>query len=243
VTVPTAYPPFQPDGYVQTVEGLIGRGYRIADFHSVSPRKRDLVLRHDIDQSIATARRLADLEAERGWRSTLFVLVRTEMYNPWGRRAAADLRAIAAAGHEIGLHLDASMYADAASLERGCADECAALEAIVGCAVRCVSFHRPPAGSVGNGPATIAGRKNVYAESFVTEIGYSSDSRGRWRFGHPWDHPAVAAGHALHLLTHPVWWFGEPAEPMRRRLERVLESRTADIERELSDNNAVWRDG
>jgi hypothetical protein len=237
------YPPFQPDGYVRTVSGLVDRGYQIADFHSVSARSRDLVLRHDIDQSIPLARRMAELEAEQGWRSTWFVLVRTEMYNPWGRGATADLRAIAGAGHEIGLHLDASMYPDDATLEAGCANECAALEAIVDRPVLCVSFHRPPSDAVGNSPPTIAGRKNVYAPGFVSEIGYSSDSRGRWRFGHPWDHPAVAAGHALHLLTHPVWWFGQPGDSMRRRLERVLESRTADIERELSGNNVVWRDG
>ena len=86
-------------------------GYAVRSFHDADPAQRHLVLRHDIDQCIAIARRLADAEAAEGWRSAWFVLVRTEMYNPFSRANTGHLRAMISAGHEIGLHLESTHHA------------------------------------------------------------------------------------------------------------------------------------
>jgi hypothetical protein len=233
-------PPFTEAGYVDTIRSIVDRGYVLRDFHEVDPSQRHLVLRHDVDQSIQIARRMAAIETENGWRSTWFVLMRTEMYNPWSLDAAANLRAMIADGHEIGLHLDAALYPDAAAMEAGAQAECAALEAITGAAVRIISFHRPAKHLVGN-DSPVAGRPHAYMPRYMRDIAYCSDSRGQWHHGHPWDQPALIEGKAFQLLTHAVWWVGPNGRNARERLQDVLTAATTLLDAELSENNVVWR--
>lgn len=232
-------PPFTLDGYRALVGRLVALGYHCRSFHDVDPAARHLVLRHDIDQSIGVAREMADLESREGWRSTWFVLMRTEMYNAFSRSNAAHLREMIAAGHEVGLHLDATHYGDAGELERGALTECRMLEDVTGMPVRVISFHRPAPSLVGNSHR-IAGRIHTYMPRFMHEMGYSSDSRGEWRHGLPWDHAAVGEGHALQLLTHAIWWVGPDGRDRRGRLEDLLASRARDLDAELAANNEVW---
>lgn len=232
-------PPFTLAGYRATVGGLVERGYAVRSFHDVDPASRHLVLRHDVDQSIAIARQMADAEAEEGWRSTWFVLVRTEMYNPFSRSNAGHLREMISQGHEIGLHLDTTHYASAAEIEVGAAVEARMLEDITGAPVRMVSFHRPAPALLG-GDAPIAGRLHTYMDRFTKAMGYSSDSRGAWRHGHVFEHPAVAGGYALQLLTHAVWWVGPEGRDAKGRLADVLEAARRTLEEELAANNQVW---
>ncbi|GGE35071.1 hypothetical protein GCM10007276_10710 [Agaricicola taiwanensis] len=233
------YPAFTLDGYAETIRGLTDRGYRVTGFQDAVPTERHLILRHDIDQSIPRARRMAEREAAEGWCATYFVLLRTEMYNPWSRQATEDLRAMRQLGHEIGLHLDASCYADAEAMEHGAEAECRALENIIEAPVSLISFHRPAKSLLG-GDRRIAGRLHTYMDRFTRDMGYSSDSRGAWRHGHPWQHEAVLQSRALQLLTHSVWWVGsEPQEP-HQRLADVLDEHVERLDRDLAINNDVW---
>jgi hypothetical protein len=235
-----SYPSFTLDGYVETVRGLLTRGYTVSDFHQARANRRDLILRHDVDQSIPRARVLAEREAAEGWRATYFVLMRTEMYNPWSRAATDEIRAVAALGHEVGLHLDATAYGDDVALESGALAECRSLEDVTGAPVRLVSFHRPAPARMG-GATPIAGRQHTYMDRFTRDMGYSSDSRGAWHHGHVWDHPALAQGKALQFLTHAVWWVGQQGQAPRERLEDVTREHAARIDAELLANNNVWR--
>ena len=233
-------PPFTIPGYRAMIRGLVERGYEVRSFHEAKPDQRHLILRHDIDQCISIARQLAGTEAAEGWRSAWFVLVRTEMYNPFSRGNAAHLRAMIADGHEIGLHLDATHYEDAEDMQRGAATECRMLEDITGAPVRTISFHRPAQHLLGNGD-TIAGRIHTYMPRFMKEMGYSSDSRGEWRHGFPWDHVAVAEGRALQLLTHAIWWVGPEDRNRLGRLEDLVTAKVAEYTAELAANSDVWR--
>lgn len=231
--------PFTLEGYKALIGGLVGCGYMIRSFHDFDPRLPHLLLRHDVDQSIAIARQMADAEATEGWRSTWFILMRTEMYNPFSRTNADHLRAMLRDGHEIGLHLDTTHYADDEAMQAGAAIECRVLEDIVGAPVRLISFHRPRPERLG-GNATIAGRMHTYMDRFTKAIGYSSDSRGEWRHGHPFDHAAVARRTALQLLTHAVWWVGPVGRTPRERLEDLLAAKAAEAEAELAANCAAY---
>ena len=198
------------------------------------------MLRHDIDQSIAIARELADVESAEGWRSTWFVLVRTDMYNPFSQANVAHMRAMIAAGHEFGLHLDATYYEGETALQKGAEVECRMLEDVLGEAVRVISFHRPAQHLIG-GNMLLAGRLNTYMDRFVKDMGYSSDSRGQWRFGPPLAHKALAERRALQLLTHAIWWVGPEGREGKGRLEDLVEVKIREFNAELAANNDVWR--
>lgn len=231
---------FTLDAYRRLLEALRGRGYAARGFADADPGERHVILRHDLDMSIGAALPIAGIERELGVRATYFVLVRTEMYNPFSRRAQALLGEIAGLGHEIGLHLDASPYGDdLAALDAAAAAECRVLETIIGRPVAVISFHRP-AGALLGLEAEMAGRMHAYQPRFFRDMGYCADSRGAWRHGHPLEHPALAEGRAIQLLTHPIWWTGAAGAP-EQRLTRFLEDRFRFLDNELAAQCAAHK--
>lgn len=231
---------FSTSGYRTLLDAFRARGYEARSFADAESGRRHLILRHDLDITPEAALPLAQIEAEFGMRASYFVLVRSELYNAFAAPQAQAITALKTLGHEIGLHLDASLYADDdAAIAAGAAAECAALEALAGIAVRTISFHRPIERLVGRtGP--IAGRRNTYEARFVTKMGYCSDSAGGWHRGRPLDHPAVGAGRALQLLTHPIWWRGTAPQAA---LDAHLADEVARLDTALAANCKVHTPG
>jgi hypothetical protein len=234
--------PFTLEGYEALIASLLARGYVLRSFADAQPNERHLILRHDVDQSLEAAVRLARCEASAGWAATYFVLLRSEMYNPFSPVAAQALAELRALGHAVGLHLDGALYdGELDALEVAVQRECAVLETILEAPVDMISFHRPAPGLV---PCDrrLAGRRNTYESCFIHEIGYSSDSRGGWHRGHPLEHSAVAEGRAIQLLTHPIWWDGAADESPREKLDRLVVARDRTFREELAANSTVYRE-
>lgn len=227
---------FTISGYLALIQNLVEHGYRIASFKDLAPTGHQLILRHDLDMSIDAAISVAETEHYLGVSATYFVLLRSEMYNPFSQRGRSALLRIAALGHEIGLHLDASLYEDSVeALNAAAQSECSALEAIINQPVGVISFHRP-APSLRGLDRKIAGRRHTYEPAFFSDIGYCSDSRGGWHHGHPLDHEAVTGGKSLQLLTHPIWWVAAPDETVRQKLDRFALGRFDLLRAELAAN-------
>jgi hypothetical protein len=231
---------FSLAGYRALLDSLLERGYDVCSYTEADRASRHLVLRHDIDMSLQAAEPIAAIEAELGVGACYFVLLRSEMYNPFSPAARASMDKLLSLGHTIGLHLDASAYPDdAAALDAAAGEECAMLEAVTGTAVDMISFHRPAPALIGY-DKSLAGRRHAYEPCFVEDMGYVSDSRGGWHHGHPVEHPAVAAGHALQLLTHPIWWSGSQPGP-QETLESFHRDRCDLLDRELARNCSIYQ--
>lgn len=231
---------FDLNGYCALLCSLLARGYEVVDFHSLDQQRQHLILRHDIDMSIDAAARMAEAESELGLSSTYFVLLRTELYNVWSDTGRKQLKRIIQLGHEVGLHLDASLYNHTeAAIEHAARSECDALELVIEDPVRCISFHRPAAALQGR-PGKLAGRRHAYEPTFFSEIGYCSDSRGGWHYGHPLEHPSVRDCRALQLLTHPIWW-QSPAVAPEDRLRGFLHEKFVFLDLELANNCSAHR--
>jgi len=229
---------FTLENYRRLIGALIAQGYAIRGFDDSAPEQRHLILRHDIDQCLQAASRLAALETDEGWRASYFVLMRSEMYNPFSPAGLRALAEISAGGHDIGLHLDAEIYGgDPEALAMAAERECAILESITGQRVSMISFHRP-APELRPYDRILAGRGNTYESRFFNQIGYCSDSRGGWHHGHPLDHATLAAGRALQLLTHAIWWVSEGKAP-EEKLSAFLDGRFSLLENELAVHCAV----
>lgn len=227
---------FSLAGYEALLAAFAKRGYSVVDFDAVDPAERHLVLHHDVDLSIDYAVRMAEVEHRMGVSAWYFTLLRSDLYNPLSSDGLRGLRRLTILGHKVGLHFDASLYAqDRDSLDAAARNECAVLETMLRAPVRVISFHRPAPALLGM-PGDFAGRLHTYAPKFFKEIGYCSDSQGRFRYGPPLDHEAVAAGRAFHLLTHPVWWCGQPDETTIGKLQRFLEEQKRACEMALAAN-------
>lgn len=226
---------FTLPSYMELIDSLVARGYRVCDYPAAYPEARDLILRHDVDFDLEAAVTLARAEASRGWRSTYFILTRSEFYNPNSPRSRDALRILGDLGHEVGLHFDAALYRDDSVVLAGAAgDEAAALSGWAGARVRTFSLHRPnPALLVGD--FAVPGLINAYAPRFFREMGYCSDSRGAWRFGRPEGNAAVREGRGLQLLTHPIWWTSDRGPQPSPKVAAFLARRA----RLLSDEAAA----
>jgi len=233
---------FTPAAYRALLAALLERGYEIRDYGDADPGKRHLILRHDVDMSLEAALPIAEIENSLGLRAHYFVLVRTEMYNPFSPEARIALQRLIALGHEIGLHLDGSLYGDEpAALQRAAQTECSVLEAATGATVRAISFHRPAKALLGYAEP-LAGRVHAYQPRFFSQMGYCSDSRGAWYHGHPLDHTAVREGRGMQLLTHPVWWIGAAAAPEAKLME-FLAGRLEALDQAVQNNCGIHRVG
>jgi hypothetical protein len=234
-------PDFTAPGYAAILRCFLDLGYDVRAFETAQNDARHLVLRHDIDMSIQAASTIAEIESDLGLKATYFVLLRSDLYNPFSSENLLSLKQIAAMGHDVGLHFDASLYAaDRKSLEQAASRECTILEALLEQRVRTISFHRPSEALLGL-PGMIAGRRHTYEPYFFREMGYCSDSRGEWAYGHPLNHPEIGKGRALQLLTHPIWWTGSDSIDRIARLNSLRIGRDRSFAEALAANCEPYR--
>jgi hypothetical protein len=197
---------FDVDHYRELLAAAKGGGYRWAGFDR-PPARGDLLLRHDVDLSLAAAVSLAEVEAEAGAWSTWFLMTRSVFYNlasPEGERVVARLREL---GGRIAHH---AVWPDVDLDER--------FEPVV-------AWHNPEPEYVFE---PIPGAQNVMAAPFFDQERYRSDSNRHWRHGCP--HEALARGDFdwLQLLVHPEIWVYEGetmGETMRAFLDADREAR------------------
>ena len=101
---------FNPKTYVKLVKYL-SQIYKIVPFGEIPKGETPyLVLRHDVDVSLEPALKMAEIEHEIGVKSTYFVWLSGNFYNPLEGRNVCIMKKICALGHEIGLHYDTFQY-------------------------------------------------------------------------------------------------------------------------------------
>jgi hypothetical protein len=184
-----------------------GLGRPIVAFRDVPVAGPYVILRHDIDFSIAKATEMARLDASLGARSTFFVLMTTPYYSPLDEENLPRLRAILDLGHEIGLHVDCSGF-DGLTVEeqrRRVQTQAACLETHLGVRISSIAQHKPTAARTRpEFPAYV----DAYSKPFFSEIGYISDSRMMFRVR---DVRAFFRQHdRCQLVLHPIWWHRTP---------------------------------
>jgi peptidoglycan/xylan/chitin deacetylase (PgdA/CDA1 family) len=226
---------FTQHDYRNLVTSFLDLSYKVVSFHDVEANAPHVVLRHDIDLSLKHAAHLAKIENKLGVKATYFVLARSSLYNVWAPESLHTINSIMDLGHEIGLHFDASLYpSDANSLQEAASIECEHLENCIQCPIQIISFHRP-AKSLLNYSGLLAGRRHAYEPDFFSEIGYCSDSRGAWNYGHPLETDAIKRKTALQLLTHPIWWCSELPRTREEILVDVLKQKEVSTSHAIAD--------
>lgn len=201
---------------------LLNDGYKCLPFSAPEARQtsgKNLLLRHDIDIDPTAALPMAEAERIVGARSTYYVLLSNRHTNPLDKEFRQSVQRLAALGHWIGLHFDATQYdllADNPDFSSFVHREADLLEWSTGIKVDSVSFHRP-ARELLSAPGTLtAPLSHTYENIFLREIEYCSDSSGKWAYGPPEDRDAHKLGMPFHLLTHPICWADDSLEPPAR---------------------------
>lgn len=225
---------------------LRDNGYVFQDYHNYQESSRCVILRHDIDESIEIAQRMARLEQEEGVRSTYFVLLSGSFYNAASKRSLAGLRAIQQMGHEIGLHFDETAYGQPSADEmvQRIMKECGLLSELLETRVSTVSMHRPSKLAL-ESDLQIPGVINSYGQTFFHDFKYLSDSRRRWR------EPVleiIRSGEyeRLHILTHAFWYHEQEesiAESVGSFIRNANRERYAEMKENMTNLEEIFREG
>lgn len=183
--------------------------------------------RHDIDFSPNRALALAKIEADLGVPAMYFVLIGSPFYNPFETATRDLLREIAALGHDIGLHYDASLIeGDLSRHEDQMSFEAMILAHWLDVPVRSFSLHNPTVSvDVPIDGASHAGLINASAAALREKFHYCSDSNGIWRYRSLQDVIGDSAVRRLYALTHAEWWTPEPM-PRSQRVQRCIDGRS-----------------
>lgn len=168
--------------YQGLLQLLQEQGYKIVGYNEWESEERCAILRHDIDNDLGKALKMAELEQQMGIKSTYFVLLSSDFYNVFSKESAKKLAAVRACGHDIGLHFDEARYPECSTnkLCQYILREAELLQAALGIPIKTVSMHRPSKKTL-EANLQIPGMINSYSQIFFHEFKYLSDSRRNWR--------------------------------------------------------------
>lgn len=212
---------FSLKSYADTLRAYLDDGYAVTSFaeYLKDPQPKHLILRHDIDNSIEQALRVARVDAEAGCTASYFLRVHARGYNLMSLPSLLIIQEMEALGHEVQLHLEGGICEVVGGDNIEWAErQRTVFEAAVGRPLGGFSLHEPArmggiefaAGLLERWSDTVA--YHAYEPRFMMpNMKYLSDSSGNWREGHfgQW----VGKEPLMQVLTHPFWWFEKvPAE-------------------------------
>ncbi len=173
------------------------------------PRKRFIILRHDIDAQVSKALKMAKIDRELGIPATFFIRIHGP-YNPFRQSAYETISKISKLDHEIGLHYEPMFYAKyGLPAEETLLFEIELLNRMYNIKVRSIAPHMPSLSTVKLD--RIREKFNdPYLPRFSTRIKYISDSNKRWREDCmcKW----IEKSDQIQIAVHPHWWDGDSLE-------------------------------
>ncbi len=197
------------DTFAQMLLAFNNSGFQAVKFQEIDEEDLDrkVIYRHDVDVSVEGAAAMARVEQQCGVVSTYFFLLTSPLYNMLSREIGDQIHEIHELGHDIALHFNPYYYGS------GALDKIEAELNIFGrfypyANLDWISFHRPGAFAGRLSQIQLPnGIRHTYEPLFFETLGYYSDSRGSWSYGHPTQSPKFAAKHGMQVLTHPIWWY------------------------------------
>lgn len=205
---------------------LAKKNYEFILYEDALLKDNCILWRHDVDFSMHRAKRLAEIEAEKGVKATYFIYPHCEFYNLLEKEIFQLVKEIQKLGHSIGLHFDSHFYniRSAEDLNSSLQKEKKLLEDFFETEIKVFSFHNNNDFTMSCEEWQYEGMINTYAKYFKTEVRYCSDSHGIWRFSRLYDVLQKAEQKKLQVLTHPEWWQESVMAP-RQRIKRCIDLR------------------
>jgi len=161
-----------------------------------------ILMRHDVDFSLNSALRMAQIEAECGINTTYCICLRSPFYSIHNDYEFGIISTILKMGHDIGLHYDPNFYQNRGlSANQGIKDEIQILEREFGTKIIGISQHAPASNDVFQPEKEYV---DAYDKRLTTDIKYISDSGQSWRNGCLCKH--LFKFDKIHVLIHPEWW-------------------------------------
>lgn len=211
--------------------------YTFCGYSDYKLYSRNIIMRHDVDNDLEKALRLAEMEADWGIASTYFVLTTSNFYNIWSKKNKEILKSICSMGHQVGLHFDETQYAERGEMwmEKAIEKEIALLEQCLEREVSCISMHRPSKEVLQKNWHIKGGRViNSYDKEFFENHKYVSDSRRSWK-ENVFELIEKEKYDRMHILLHPIW-YDETEKSAKEVLGSFCKEQVYKCYGELNDN-------
>ncbi|MBS1635478.1 MAG: hypothetical protein JST26_06105 [Bacteroidetes bacterium] len=203
---------FSVSGYQSLLKTALDAGYTFVFFNEPAPPGKSCLLRHDIDNDLDAAMKIAEVEFQLGVKSTFFVMLRSPVYNLFGRHNHRCVERILELGHQLALHYDEAFYPDIdRSLQEMIEVEAEILGKMFSREIKVISFHQPGPRILKN-EFKLKGFINTYDKDDMKGIFYISDSNMVWKHLPAWDLFKSATENRIQLLIHPMWWVGDGSQ-------------------------------
>ncbi len=212
---------------------LAKKNYRFITFDELESKDRYILMRHDVDVSVHSSLKMAQIEAEEGVSGTYFLWFHSKLYNIFEKGIFKKIKGIIKLGHKIGVHLDCEFYDlnNEADIEVHLSFERNMLENLFGVPISVFSFHSPTSEELKYTKYKYAGMFSTYSDFFKTNVFYCSDSNGYWRYDRLQDVLMEAKHDRIQVLLHPEWWTEEVMSP-NQKVWRSIDKR--------AENNKQW---
>lgn len=237
--------PFNYRHYVEILTSAAHAGYEFLTFCKEKTDERKCIyIRHDIDNDVSIALRMARIESEMGVRATFLVMLRSANYNAAEGRNIKMLHEMAAMGHDLGLHfslVDHPEYRQTHDLVELIQRDAELLGSLLGQPIAVFGFHNPTEG--GQYKIEVPGLINTYNAKFFEEAHYLSESNMTWRNGCPCEIFATGLHDKVQMLIHPLS-FAEELSSDQDVLMYFLNHKVADLlEYNVSQNRVLREHG
>lgn len=226
---------FTLDEYDLLLGKLEKKDYQCISYFGEVKRKRQILLRHDIDVDIFNCLKIAAIEEKHGFFSTWFIQIDNSFYNPLSVRARGILAQLAKK-HMLGIHINPEFYEQGKTKEFEIfLDKTYEYYSEFIDLKRVFSFHRP-AKYCNIREVEISNYINAYNPCYTKIMDYISDSNRRPFLEDEKIERAIENVHSINLLTHPLWWSASEMD-LYEKYADIKEKAEQFLCREVLQNN------
>jgi len=180
-----------------------------------------LILRHDVDFSLDLAYKFSRVEKENGILSTYYILLTSDLYNPFSVTSRKKIKTMIDEGFEIGLHFDPAVYGDIpeTELEMKFLKEVKAFESAFDINLESYSLHNP---SIHGKYPNFKGYINAYNPEIFSDECYMSDSMFSFRGKFPKEFIEKSKDQLIQYLTHPIQYFNDGKVSYEKQMNMII---------------------
>lgn len=214
--------------YGKIIDEFKSKNYNFV-FFKKKIKKKNILLRHDVDFSLKDAFIIAKFENRKKIKSNFFFLLSSPFYNILNYQDKLIINKIKKLGHYVGVHFDPSIYK--INKSKALNKEIKIFNDTIGVKSKVFSLHRP-----GKLIKYKFGMNliNTYENKYFKKIKYLSDSGGSFRYSYPLEWLKLNKDEPIQLLLHPIWW--SKTGTTRLKIKKLLANKKKQIKDSILDN-------
>jgi hypothetical protein len=199
---------------------LVKKAQNIICVKDYKKHNRGLILRHDVDESLDFAYELYQIEKENKVKSTFYILLTSDLYNPFSLKNRTRLKEMVESGFEIGLHFDPMAYSNNQML-KNFKQEMEMFEKYLNIKLYSYSMHNPSiTGEYIKYPNLI----DAYSSDIFNNECYISDSTFSFRGKDLKEYIEKSNNQLIQLLIHADHLMSEGEISYRKPIEKMLKN-------------------